>query len=197
METYNLILEGESDGGVFAISLVENPAVEYNFLYFEKDTINFSISDEEKREVYGVIMLADTPIPRSANPKIGLPNHNIIFSKDTIKEIVIKYSKEKLNDSVTLGHLFKTEGVFLFESYIVDRELGINPPLAFSKISDGSWLGRFKVENDIVWNKIKNGEFKGFSIEGKFRYDNIDYTNFNDYYTEYLKELYSILKKIK
>lgn len=192
MDTYNLIID-EDTMGVFAISLVDEPAVEYNFLFFSKDDFNFSIFNDDKREVFGVIMLADTPIPRKANPLLNIGNHYVNFTKDTIKNIILKYSKDKLGDQITLNHIVKTEGVYLFESFLIDRENGINPPIPFSNIPDGSWIGKFKVENEKVWTEIKNGTFKGFSIEGEFKYD----MGKEDDNINYLKEVYKVLSKIK
>ncbi|MFA7689221.1 MAG: XkdF-like putative serine protease domain-containing protein [Bacilli bacterium] len=190
METYNLILNDETEG-VFAISLVDAPAVEYNFLFFSKDELNFSIFNNDKREVFGVIMLADTPIPRKSNVNLGIGNHNVIFNKETIKNIVLKYSKNKYSDQVTLGHKEKAEGIYLFESYIIDRDNGINPPIPFSNIPDGSWIGKFKVDNEDIWTEIKNGTFKGFSIEGEFKYD------IKNEELEFFKDVHKILSKIK
>lgn len=194
MEQYELIIDDDTIG-VSAISLVDKPAVEYNFLIFSRDEkMMFSVTDVEKRELFGVIMLADTPIIRSANIKLGIGVHNVIFTKDTIKKIVEKYSKNKLNDSVTLDHSIFTEGVYLFESYIINREEGIYPPKDFIEITDGSWVGRFKVDNDEVWSSIKNGTFKGFSIEGEFKYNFNKEEDIDD--EEFLNEIYNYLKKL-
>ena len=59
----------------------------------------------------------------------------------------------------------------MFESYIIDRERGVNPPTGFEDVADGSWFGSFKVENDKLWGEVKAGTFKGFSVEGLFRYE--------------------------
>lgn len=194
MEQYELIIDDDTIG-VSAISLVEKPAVEYDFLIFSRDEkMMFSVTDVEKRELFGVIMLADTPIIRSANIKLGIGVHNVIFTKDTIKKIVEKYSKNKLNDSVTLDHSIFTEGVYLFESYIINREEGIYPPKDFIEIPDGSWVGRFKVDNDEVWSSIKNGTFKGFSIEGEFKYNFNKEEDIDD--EKFLNEIYNYLKKL-
>ena len=193
MKIYELIIDEETNG-VSAISLVENPAVEYNFLMFSKEKMMFNIENLEKRELFGVIMLADTPILRNENKILGIPVHYITFTKETIKQIVEKYSKRKLNDSVTLDHNVSTDGVYMFESYIINREQGIYPPKEFIDIPDGSWVGRFKVENEDVWNSIKSGTFKGFSIEGEFKYNFNSEEDIDD--DKYWNELYDYLQKI-
>jgi hypothetical protein len=171
LKIYEIIIGSEQDElGVNFVSFVDKPAVQVDFLKFNEDKCKqtFSIDNEEEQIVLGVIMLADTPIFRS-NKDLG--DHYIVFSKDTIKRIVMKYFKEEKTSSVNLDHKFIVEeGVYLFQSYIVDRELGINPPLAFADVPDGSWIGAYKVDNKIVWSGIKSGLFNGFSIEGIFGY---------------------------
>ena len=193
MKIYELIVDEETNG-VSAISLVENPAVEYNFLTFNKEKMMFNIENLEKRELFGVIMLSDTPILRNENKILNISVHYITFTKETIRKIVEKYSKRKLNDSVTLDHNVSTDGVYMFESYTINREQGIYPPKEFIDIPDGSWVGRFKVENEEVWNSIKNGTFKGFSIEGEFKYNFNSEEDIDD--DKYWNELYNYLQKI-
>lgn len=155
--------------GITAISLVEDAAIQYDFLLFSGDNqvLNFEVVSNELREVFGVIMLADTPIFR--NNKFG--PHFVVLSPEVIREMVTKYFKEKLTDSVTLGHKLYTDDSFLMESFIIDRKNGINPPVYFNEIPDGSWVGRFKVTSDELWNEIKEGKYKGFSIETEMYYD--------------------------
>ena len=65
----------------------------------------------------------------------------------------------------------QVEGVTMFESFIVDKTRGIKPMEAFSDVPDGSWFGSFYIENPDVWNAVKKGELRGFSVEGLFQYD--------------------------
>jgi len=193
MKTYKLVLDDETLG-VFAISLVENPAVEYDFLYFSKDNkrLSFSIESEEEHIAFGVIMLADTPIYRN-NDVFG--EHYVVFTKDVIKSITKKFFKNKTTDAITLQHLSPTSGVYMFESYLVDRENGITPPNEFKDIPDGSWVGKFSIENEDVWQSIKDGTFKGFSIEGEFKYDTnetVEIDNSLQFYKDLYKYLYTL-----
>lgn len=192
IKTYELIIDEENrEDGVQVISFVGEPAVERDFMLFNNDkNLNFAIENEEQHEVLGVIMLADTPIYRGPKPIYKLSEHNVIFSKETIKKIVLKYSKEKKFDRVNLEHSIDAEGVYMFESYIVNKSLGINAPSAFVDIPDGSWIGRFKVENDNIWGEIKSGKFNGFSIEGMFDY------KFNDEIKSEKDELLEIWKML-
>lgn len=63
-----------------------------------------------------------------------------------------------------------TEGLTMFESWLKDDKRGIKAMKGFEDVPDGSWFGSFKVDNDEVWNQIKAGKVRGFSVEGQFNY---------------------------
>lgn len=128
----------------------------------------FAIQDEEERIISGALMLADTPIYRND----GNGEYYVVFTKDTIKKIAQKYFKKGYQNNVNLQHDSGQvmEGVTMFESWIVDEKRGIKPMKGFEDVNDGSWFGSFKVENEEVWNMIKEGKVRGFSVEGIFNY---------------------------
>jgi hypothetical protein len=130
----------------------------------------FQIVNEEQRIVSGPLMVADQLIYRN-NDKMG--EHYVKFSAETIKQIAIKFSKKKYQMNVNLMHdpNKQVEGVTMFESFIVDKKRGILPMEQFSDVPDGSWFGSFYVENPDVWDAVKKGELRGFSVEGLFSYD--------------------------
>jgi hypothetical protein len=130
----------------------------------------FSIISEEKRIVSGPLMLADELIYRN-NEKFG--EHYVKFSAETIKSIAIKWAKKNYNNHVNLNHdpEQKVKGVTMFESWIVDSDRGIMPMKGFEGVANGSWFGSFYVENEKVWQSIKKGDYKGFSVEGLFDYE--------------------------
>ena len=130
---------------------------------------SFAILSEEKRIVSGPLMLADELIYRN-NEKMG--EHYVKFSADTIKMIAIKFAKKKYQNNVNLMHdpSQKVKGVTMFESWLVDTERGIMPMKGFEGVANGSWFGSFYVENEKVWQSIKKGDYKGFSVEGLFDY---------------------------
>ena len=154
--------------GISAISLVESPAVEKDFLCFskEKETVKLNF-DNAKRVISGVVCLADTPIYRY-NERYG--EYYVVFSKETIQKMVEKFAKMDLFKSVNLQHddTKFVDGIYMFESYIINKERGINP-VEFSDIPDGSWIASYKVENDELWGEIINGnKLNGFSLQGLF-----------------------------
>lgn len=136
----------------------------------DKEKMSFRIVNEEQRIISGPLMLADELIYRN-NDKMG--EHYVKFSADTIKAISIKFAKKKYQNHVNLMHdpEQKVKGVTMFESWLVDSKRGIQPMKGFEGVADGSWFGSFYVENDKVWQDVKDGKFRGFSVEGMFDYE--------------------------
>ena len=148
--------------GLTAVSLVECPAVQHDFLLFDEQKMMFK-ADDDKQIISGIALLADTPIYR----RNQYEEFYVVFEKDTIRELVEKYSKNGMLNSVNLQHnpdAF-TDKVYLIESMIIDKERGICPT-EFSDCPDGSWYVSYFVDDESLWNEIKNGDwFKGFSVE--------------------------------
>lgn len=158
----------EDSDGVEAVAFVDAPAIEVNWKAFDKQApIKFAIQNEEKRIIASPIMIADLPIYRRDETH---GEYMCVFRKDTIEQIVQKFSKNNLNNSVNKNHDAnqKVEGVYLYQSFIINSDMGINTPKGFDKLADGSWFGFYKIENESVWNDVKNGLFKGVSVEGFF-----------------------------
>ena len=154
-----------SEEGILDISLVDYPAVKRDFVLFSQDKMNFSIQSEEKRIISGVVMLADTPIYRKS-PTAG--EYYIVFTRDIIEMMVEKMSFEGKLNNITLNHNGQlVEGVTLVELFIKDSSKGLNPNY-LSDVTEGSLIASYKVENEDIWNQIKAGEFRGFSLSGIF-----------------------------
>lgn len=126
----------------------------------------FAIQDEEKRIVTGAAMIADLPIYRRDDVR---GEYYVVFDKESIFKIAKKWARGNKYDAVNAHHRTPImDGVSLFESYIIDRERGVMPPKGFEEVADGSWFVSYLVDNDDVWARVKEGEFKGFSVEGVF-----------------------------
>ena len=165
-------IEGEEE--VDFVALVESPAIQRNFLAFADHSedqvtnkLTFAVQDEEQRIVSGPLMIADLPIYR----KDEEGEYYVLFTAQEIKKIVQRFFKKGYQAKVNIEHGKQAEGVYMFESYIIDKERGVNPPTGFEDVADGSWFGSFKVENEKLWGEVKAGTFKGFSVEGLFRYE--------------------------
>lgn len=154
--------------GIDAISLVDVPAVQRNFLCFSEDQKPVELKfDNSKHIITGVVCLADTPIYRY-NEKYG--EYYVVFTKETIQKMVEKFARMDLFKSVNLQHDDEkfVDGIYMIESYIVNSGRGI-APVEFSDIPDGSWVASYKVDNEDLWKEIVNGKkLNGFSLQGLF-----------------------------
>lgn len=163
-----------SDLEVNFIALVDKPAIERNFQAFNehKQKLHFAINDE-KRIISGPAMIADMPIYRN-DEEIG--EYYVVFDKDSIQAIVQKFSAKGFMTNFNLFHseTATVKDITIFNSFISNAELGIAPLKGFEDVADGSWFISAKVNNEDVWNKIKAGEVKGFSVEGLFNYISIE-----------------------
>jgi hypothetical protein len=124
------------------------------------------VANEEKRVVTGPLMIPEIPIYRRDEGG----EFYVVFGRDTIYQIAQKFMKELRNDKVNQMHQpdQKVEGVYMFESFIINSERGINTPKGFEHLPDGTWFGSYKIDNDEVWQQVKDGTFNGFSVEGFF-----------------------------
>lgn len=161
---YKIVINEYDESGCTAVSLVENPAVELPFLCFDKqEKIELSINDD-KRVISGIAMLADTPIYRYTQQR---GEYYIVFTKETIRQMVSKFAKNEQFNIVNLQHDKNTyvDCCHLIESLIIDKERGLCPT-EFANVPDGSWYVSYHIEDEALWNEIKNGgHLNGFSIE--------------------------------
>jgi hypothetical protein len=166
-------IEVDDQSGVDFNAFVDSPAHMKGFIAFGKDqSVRYSFN-EEKRIVTGVMISANTLIYRGARPEIGIPEHYVKFAPETIEQIQRNFHKKGYHNNVNLMHdpSKQVDGVFMVESYIIgsDPKQPKAPGVFESqKLSDGTWIASYKVENDTVWNMVKSGEFYGFSVEGMF-----------------------------
>jgi len=155
-------------GGKAALGWSRNKLRELGQLEEDFSTkLTFAVQDEDQRIVSGPLMIADLPIYR----KDEEGEYYVMFTGEQIKKIVQRFFKKGYQAKVNIEHGKQAEGVYMFESYIIDKERGVNPPKGFEDVADGSWFGSFKVENEKLWDQVKAGTFKGFSVEGLFRYE--------------------------
>jgi hypothetical protein len=151
--------------GLQAIAFVDAPAIGLNYQAFAPH--KFEVINEEKRIVMGAAMIPDLPIYR----RDERGEYYAIFRKETIKSLVQKLFKENKHNNFNEQHnAFKIlDGVYIYQSFITDQELGILAPKGFENVADGTWFIAAKVENDEAWSKVKeDGILKGFSVEGVF-----------------------------
>ena len=132
----------------------------------QKFNFQFAIQSEEKRIITGPAMLANKPIYRYDESR---GEYYVVFDADTIWTIAKKIARKGSYSAVNTDHATPVnEGVHMIEMYFVNRERGINPPIGFEDAEDGSMFVSYLVDNDAIWEKVKAGEWKGFSVEGLF-----------------------------
>ena len=165
MKIIELILDEDEAIGVEAISVVENPAIESDFIALNSQEIKLAEINKEKRLLMGALLIPQKPIYR----KSGKEEYYIFFSRKTVERASQMYLQNGNQSQSTLEHDKVLSGLTLVESWIVEDKVhdksvkyGMDLPL-------GSWVGSVKVDNDEVWNDyVKTGKVKGFSIEGYF-----------------------------
>ena len=164
LETIELFIEDEGDGGISAISFVEAPAIEENFIALNSHKVEMKTIDEDKRLVVGLALVPNKLIYRRNR---GF-EYNITFSEQTVRKASEKYLKSLKLHNTTVAHETEIEGVFLTESWIVEDPKQDKTALYGLEAPKGAWAVSMRVENDDLWNKIKGGDYLGFSIEGMF-----------------------------
>jgi hypothetical protein len=147
-------------------SLVKKPAHEKTFETFSKIERHFFNDDEQT--ITGVMIACDLPIYRFN--KDTKEEYYVQFGKQAIKDIVIDMAKRQTFNSVNIEHQSKNvvNDIFMTMIYVIDEANGFTAPERFSGEVDGTALVSYKVMDSEVYEKAKNGEFKGFSIEGVF-----------------------------
>ena len=161
-----IIDEFDELAGIEAISVVENPAIEEDFIALKNhQEIKLAEIDKEKKILLGPLLIPNKPIFR----KNGEDEYYIYFSRDTVRKASEGFLMKGNQSKSTLEHQHSIQGLTLVESWLVEdevhdksRKYGMDVPL-------GTWMGAIKVNNDEVWNEyVKTGKVKGFSVEGYF-----------------------------
>jgi len=165
MKIVELVLDDNEESGIEAISIVESPAIESDFVALKSEEVKLAEVDTEKKILMGALLIPNKPIYR----KTEGDEYYIYFSKDTVLKASQRYLTNGYQNNSTLEHSDNLEGLTLVESWIVEdevqdksRKYGLNVPV-------GTWMGTVKVNNEKIWNEfVKEGKVKGFSIEGFF-----------------------------
>ena len=175
MELINLYIKSDlsDSSGVSANSLVNSPAIEEGFFAFSKlKKVRIELAAKQgdfkpvgdRQILMGALMIPGIEIPRSDNGKEYL----VTFTPETISQIVEKFAAKNINTSINQMHDKPVDAV-MFQHFIINRDMGIMPPLGQDHLPDGTWFGIVKVNDKTLWDTfIKTGIYKGFSVEGYF-----------------------------
>ncbi len=170
IEEIELFINNEEEDGVFAISLVESPAIEENFIALSNYKMDLKVVDEERRIVVGLALVPEKRINRKMKPKGSdeVKEFNIFFSKETVAKTAELYMKNLHLNNVTSEHERPVQGASVIESWIVEEPKQDKTAYYNLKANAGDWAVMMKIYNDEEWAKVKAGEYQGFSIEGLF-----------------------------
>ena len=159
-----IIDEKDETSGIDAVSVVESPAIESDFIALKKHEIELKEVDAEKRILMGAALIPNKQIYRKNDKN---EEYYIYFSEATIRKASELFFMNSNQNNATLEHKQKLDGMSVVESWIVEgsHDKSMNYGFNFPK---GTWVISMKVNNDEIWNKVKLGEVKGFSIEGYF-----------------------------
>lgn len=166
MEVYELFIEEDSElSGVEAISIVEEPAIESDFVALKAHTIQMAEVNAEKRILMGPALIPNKKIYRRDEES----EYYIFFSEDTVRKASQLFLSKGNQNNSTLEHEYQLKGMSVVESWIVEDEKKDKSALYELNVPKGTWMVAVKVNNDEVWNEfVKTGRVKGFSIEGYF-----------------------------
>ena len=155
--------------GIDAISIVENPAIEENWIALKNEQpkeYTFAEVDKEKKIIMGAMLVPDKPIYRRDEEN---GEYYIYFSQDTIRKCMEMFFQNNNQSNATFEHQEAITGLTMVESWIVEDTEKDKSNLYNLNVPVGTWMGTIKVNNDVIWNEfIKTKKVKGFSIEGYF-----------------------------
>lgn len=180
----------DEECGVEAIAIVEFPAIELDYMKFNKtEKMKFAITSEDEQIFTGPLMVPDKLIYRVDEKG---EEYYGFFSSQTIKIISQKYLIEGKQGQVNLEHETPIEGIYLVESWLVaDSEKDKAAALGYD-VPVNTWMGSMKVTDTDMWNELKNGDFNGFSIEGHFiKEDSKDLEG-----EETMRQIFNILEQV-
>ena len=165
------------DSETYAISMVESPAIESDFVALSKEEEKrVFLESDERHMVYGAALIPDKDIYRNN----GEQEFYISFTKESIEKMSQDFMKNYRQNEVTLDHEEMANDITITESWLVEdpykdksNALGINVP-------KGTWMVGMKVNQIDVWERVKSGELKGFSVESMISLEDFSKQNTNN-----------------
>ena len=184
----------DEDGrlGITAMGLVDMPAIEENWIALSK--MQFAKVDEERRMLYGPALIPDKEILRYDEKG---EEYYVYFEKATVQAIAHQFFKKNLQHSTNLQHEIPVTGVTVVESWLKEGKNDKSIELGLPDLPDGTWFIGTKVDEEHVWNDVKEGKIKGYSIEGFFNEVGVSMSGVKNYEAELVLELDQLLSKVK
>ena len=192
MKIVELIIdERDSESGIDAVSVVESPAIEENFIALAEQKIELKEIDAEKRILMGAALIPNKKIYR-VNEKTK-EEFEIFFSEQTVRQAMELFFKKGNQSKATQEHAKSIDGMTVVESWLIEDKVHDKSVKYGFSLPKGTWMISMKVDNDQVWNDVKEGKVKGFSIEGFFA-DKLEMSMQEKEKSEIIEQLKSLLK---
>ena len=192
MKLVELIIdERDSESGIDAVSVVESPAIEENFIALAEQKIELKEIDAEKRILMGAALIPNKKIYR-VNEKTK-EEFEIFFSEQTVRQAMELFFKKGNQSKATQEHAKSIDGMTVVESWLIEDKVHDKSVKYGFNLPKGTWMISMKVDNDQVWNDVKEGKVKGFSIEGFFA-DKLEMSMEQKEKSEIIEQLKSLLK---
>lgn len=185
------VIDEEGRLGITAMGLVDVPAIEENWIALSK--MQLSAVDEERRMLYGPALIPDKEILRYDDKGEA---YYVYFEKTTVQAIAHQFFKKNLQHSTNLQHEIPVTGVTVVESWLKEGKLDKSIQLGLPELPDGTWFIGTKVDEDHVWNDVKEGKIKGYSIEGFFNEVGVSMSGVKNYEAELLLEIEQLLSNV-
>jgi hypothetical protein len=168
MKRYEVLFDEQKNEGVYAISLVNSPAMESTWVALKEAPLQFAEVDSSRKILLGIVLIPDKPIYR--NDRHG--EYELIFSAKTIEKVAHNFIRAGKVGNTTEEHSVTLSGeqASVVEAWLIEDEVH-DKTRKYSETKDapvGSWAVMMKVDDDGIYNKARNGELRGFSIEGLF-----------------------------
>jgi len=157
--------------GLTAMGLVDVPAIEENWVAVSSEKIKLASVDKERRMLYGAALIPEKLILRIDKNN---EEYYMKFERDTIEQLAHDFYKKNLHHTTNLQHQYPVTGVTIVESWIKEGNSDKSLALGLSDLPDGTWFIGAKVDDDTVWEEVKSGAIRGFSIEGMFTEQSVE-----------------------
>ena len=190
MQIVELVINEDSEG-VSAVSVVDKPAIEENFIALSKHEVELKEINPEKRILMGAALVPNKQIYRKVKDK----EFYIFFSEETVRKASELFLKNGNQSNATEQHEKQIKGMTVVETWLVENPKNDKANHYGFDVPQGTWMLSVKVDNDDVWSKVKSGELKGFSIEGHFA-DKVEMSIQHDPNEELINKIKDLLKNV-
>lgn len=191
MEVYKATYNENEQEGVFALSVVEDPAMQDFFITLkEQKDVEITLASEDKRLLLGAALIPDQKVYRN----IDGHEFHMVFEKETIEKLAHNFLKNGKQNNSSLEHEVKLNGMSVVQSWTVDDPQNDKSALYGKNYPKGTWVTMMRVDNEDMWQQAKQGKIKGFSIDAFLGLQKIEFNNLN---TKEMADNKSIAEQIK